>query len=190
MSKRKTPESNTHDLTSGAPPTTSSHGFTLVEIAVVAMIIGILAGIAIPQFSKIVATARQTQAEADLEMLSASILQLAWDTGKWPNGHVRNQYVSNPLEVPYPYSSIYDLEHDKSGLLGNNGTYFDTNKWAGPYIGDIPLDPWDRKYIFDSDYRIDGVWHIAVYSGGPNRSGVNIYDSDNIVYDFGLAPTP
>lgn len=147
--------------------------FTLIEIAIVVLIIGVLTSIAIPMFSKARKKARINEAQADIEMLTAAVRQLAWDTGKWPGGADR-------LEVS---AECWDLSKDNAGLLGNDGT-FDTDKWDGPYTREVKTDPWGNPYFFDPDYYPNGMGSnpklAIVGSFGPNGSGKNVYDSDNI----------
>ena len=38
------------------------------------------------------------------------------------------------------------------------------------------LDPWGMPYMFDADYMHEGTPCRAIYSGGPNKSGLNVYD--------------
>src|SRR5690606_13200347 len=50
-------------------PNLNSHGFSLVELMVVVAIIGLLAAIAVPQFEKFQAKARQSEAKSQLSAL-------------------------------------------------------------------------------------------------------------------------
>ena len=148
-------------------------GFTLVEIAVVTMIIGLLASLGSMAIMKSVRNARIKEAQTDLEMISTAVLQLAWDAGKWPNGQPRT--TGGSVER-------WDISADSCGLMGTDGSYSD---WKGPYYGGEILDPWDNPYFFDPDYRHrekDGTVRNAVVVGsfGPNGSGRNLYDSDDI----------
>jgi len=115
-----------------------------------------------------VENSRIKNAETDLEMISAAVLQLAWDTGKWPNGLVRTSPGS---------AEVWDISGDQSGVMGSDGSY---NDWKGPYYDGETLDPWGNPYFFDPDYRISGVNQIVVGSFGPNGSGRNLYDNDDI----------
>ncbi len=143
-------------------------GFTLVEILVVTLIIGLLASLAVVVVVKGNRSSLKRQAEAELEMMSAAILQLAWDTGKWPNQRLR----TNPGSA-----EVWDISLDSAGIMGSNGSYTD---WKGPYFDGATLDPWGNPYFFDPDYRINGVMRIVVGSFGPNGRGRNQYDSDDI----------
>jgi general secretion pathway protein G len=148
--------------------TSASEGWTLTEIMIVILIIGVLIAIAVPAFSKARMNARIGQAEGEVQMLAAAIMNLAWDTGKWPGAIPRN--VQSGAE-------IWDLRSAKGGLLASHSDFSD---WKGPYINRIVVDPWGNPYFFDPDYTIAGAWRVAVGSFGPNKSGRNVYDSDNI----------
>ncbi len=147
----------------------NKNGFTLVEIMVVTSVIGLMGALASLVVVKGIHASRVKQATVELNMISTGVLQLAWDTGKWPNGRPR----TNPGSV-----EIWDLSTDSAGILGSSGSYTD---WRGPYYGETTLDPWGNPYFFDPDYRIDGVMRIVVGSFGPNGIGRNRYDSDDIV---------
>lgn len=143
-------------------------GFTLVEIAVVTMIIGLLATLGSLAIMKSVQNSRIKQAETELSMMSAAVLQLAWDTGKWPNGQPRTTAGS---------TEMWDISLSSCGLMNTDGNYSD---WKGPYYGGEIMDPWGNPYFFDPDYKIDHVDHVVVGSFGPNGVGPNDYDSDDI----------
>lgn len=143
-------------------------GFTLIEIMMVTLSAGMLGTMASLAVLKGVRNARIKQAETELTMISAAVLQLAWDTGKWPNGSPRTTPGS---------TEIWDIEPDNRGIMGSDGTF---QEWKGPYYEGEILDPWGNPYFFDPDFRVDGVFRIAVGSFGPNGKGRNLYDSDDI----------
>lgn len=181
------------------------HGFTIVEIMLVVSIIGILAVIAIPKVVNAVNKARISQAQTDLDFISAAINQLTADTGKWPatdawldndashyGYDIRNQ-GANWIEVP-------DLSTPEAGLLSSRTNFFGS-RWQGPYLEKLPIDPWGHQYFFDSDYNVGpsnaseragavvtgggGVTgptfnRVVVGSYGPNGVGANKYDKDDI----------
>jgi len=145
------------------------NGFTLVEIVVVVAIVGFLASMAVLAISKGVDNARTKQAETEIEMISAAVLQLAWDTGKWPNGQHRINGGS---------MEMWDISLPSCGLMDTDGNF---NEWKGPYYDGSIEDPWGNPYFFDPDYRVnDGTMHVVVGSFGSNGKGRNLYDSDDI----------
>lgn len=145
-----------------------SNGFTLIEIMITVSVVGLLAAAGALTVVRGVSNSRVNKATGELQMLSASVLQLAWDTGRWPNKRLR----TNPGSV-----EIWDISSSGAGLLDSDPAYTD---WKGPYYDGETLDPWGNPYFFDPDYRVDGVDHIAVGSFGPNGEGRNKYDSDDI----------
>ncbi|MCF7848663.1 MAG: type II secretion system protein GspG [Kiritimatiellales bacterium] len=143
--------------------------FTLVEMMITISVMSILMAMAVFVVKDITRRVYVKQAKTELEMIATAISQLAWDTGQWPNRTVRNNAGS---------AEAWDLTPSYTGLLGNNGSF---TGWDGPYIDKIPADPWGNPYFFDPDYTIDHAVRIVVGSFGPNGSGRNRYDADDIV---------
>ena len=142
--------------------------FTLVEIMVVVAIVGILTGMAIAGFRTARRTAFLHRVRADLRVISGAIEQLAFDTNQWPGGVPAGE-TSNP--------EVWDLNSPAAGLSSSDGRF--TN-WHGPYMKNVPRDPWGQPYFFDPDYTVNNQTKAAVGSFGPNRAGRNQYDADNI----------
>lgn len=145
-------------------------GFTLVEILITVVIIGLLASMGSLAIMKSINNARIKTAESELAVFSTAVLQLAWDTGRWPNGTDRTQAGSD---------EVWDISSLESGLMmaDTNNVYLD---WKGPYYEGVTNDPWGNPYFFDPDFKVDGQMRVVVGSFGPNGIGRNAYDSDDI----------
>lgn len=142
-------------------------GFTLVEIMIVVAIIGILAGMGTLAIMKSINGSREKAAESELAIISSAILQLAWDTGKWPNGADRGTPGS---------TMVLDLSAQAAGLTGNDGT-FPAELWKGPYYDGNTVDPWGSKYFF---HPSSAGSTVLVGSQGKNKLGAQSGDDDNI----------
>lgn len=156
----------------------SASAFTLVEILVVVLLIGLLMTFATRGVLKARNTAIIKDAEKELVMIAAAVETLAWDTGCWPGG--QHQRITKKLDDSGVGREITDLTASDSGLL-EAGDY---PNWRGPYLTQIPVDPWGTPYWFDPDYTTANGSIAAVGSSGPNKSGKNVYDSDNIYVDL------
>ena len=154
------------------PTRAKDRGFTLIEILVVTGVIGILLGIAVPGYNHYREMAKIAEARQVLKDIERAIIALAIDTGEWPG----------PMPIGTGANSELDhLNYPKAGLTNNANNDF-TN-WNGPYIeGVVPLDPWGSNYFFDPDYDAGGPDKVpAIGSHGPNKSAINVYDSDNVI---------
>lgn len=176
----------------------SRYAYTLVEMMIVVAIIGVLGSIAVPQVIRAVNKAKEKQAEADLEMISTAVRMLAADTGKWPciSSNTLKTYTTF-YNGGYWNDEVYDLGTPLAGLMTGTVHVAYGYDWKGPYIHEIPTDPWGNRYEFDPDYRVyygkevgrlsttpnypESANAPVVLSWGPNRRGSNnVYDADNI----------
>lgn len=106
-------------------------GFTLVELLVVAAIIGILAGLAIPNMRTILLRARATELAGDMEVVRVATQSYNGENHTWPGE--ASQGAVPPELVPYlpeGYSFSrdgYDLDYENwslpGGLPGDPGTH-------------------------------------------------------------------
>ena len=103
-------------------------GFTLIEIMVVVIILGILAGLVLPRFMGRTEEARRTKARIQIENLESALKIYKLDNGAYPS-------TEQGLEALVQKPTI--------GFLPKN--------WReGGYLekGKIPLDPWGRPYLY------------------------------------------
>lgn len=101
-------------------------GFTLVEILVVIVVIGVLATLVAPNVFKHVGTSKLAAARAQVEMLAAALEAYYLDNNVYPTSEQGLTALwREPLLEPRP---------------GN---------WRGPYVRKaVPNDPWGRAFIY------------------------------------------
>ncbi len=99
-------------------------GFTLVELLVVMVILGLLAALVVPSYLGRERKARWQAAKTQIEFLGTALDTFRLDVGRYP-------------------SSQEGLAALRSGG-GIPG-------WDGPYLKkEVPLDPWGRAYVYRS----------------------------------------
>lgn len=116
-------------------------GFTLLELMLVVIIIGILAVVVLPRFTGKTREARITAARLQIESLSLALDNFEMDNGCFPT--------------------------TEQGLEALRTRPDNASNWKGPYIKRrIPLDPWGKPYV----YRSPGVQNIDydLFSFGPD----------------------
>ncbi|NQT92124.1 MAG: type II secretion system protein GspG [Lentisphaerae bacterium] len=143
-------------------------GFTMLGNVAVMMFLSIVAAVKVPPAVSAIQEMQLERAEKDLQMLSSAMLRLARDT---------DTTATEKRGLPH-YREIWDLGSAKAGIVRANPDRFP--RWKGPYLQEVPRDPWGSKYFFDPDYSIGKRHYSVIGSFGPNRQGRNIYDSDNI----------
>lgn len=130
-------------------------GFTLIEMLVVLVIIGLLAGLVGPKlFTKVDSSKVQT-AQTQIKMLKGTLETLRLDIGRFPTEAEGLALLSTPPAD----------EKIKS-------------RWHGPYLDEeLPLDPWGNPY----QYGVPGAnsQPFALYSlGADGQLGGEEYDAD------------
>jgi len=101
------------------------HGFTLLELLVVMVIIGLLAGYVGPKFFGQIGKSEVKAARAQIDALQKSLDQYRLDVGRYPS--------------------------TEQGLAVLVARPADEPKWAGPYLSKaLPKDPWGHDYQYRS----------------------------------------
>ena len=101
-------------------------GFTLLELVVVIIVLGLLAGIVAPQIIGRLSDAKSTTARTQIELLSVALDGYRLDNGSYPTTEQGLAALRDrPTRAPVPAS------------------------WRGPYLRKaVPLDPWGRAYMY------------------------------------------
>ena len=101
-------------------------GFTLLELVVVIIVLGLLAGIVAPQIIDRLSDAKSTTAKTQIELFSVALDGYRLDNGAYPTTDQGLAALrERPTRAPVPAN------------------------WRGPYLRKaIPLDPWGRVYLY------------------------------------------
>jgi general secretion pathway protein G len=100
-------------------------GFTLLELLVVMVIIGLLAGFVGPRFFAQIGKSEVKTARAQIDALGKALDQYRLDIGRYPGTQ----------------EGLAALVQRPEGNV----------KWAGPYLSkSVPLDPWGTPYSYKS----------------------------------------
>jgi general secretion pathway protein G len=127
-------------------------GFTLIEIMVVVVILGILAAIIVPRVLDRPDTARLVKAKQDIRTLESAL-----------NLYRLDNYV-------YP-----STEQGLDALINKPGGEPEARNWQqGGYIDRLPVDPWQRPYLYLSPgQRGDFDVYTLGADGVPGGEGIN-----------------
>lgn len=126
-------------------------GFTLTELLIVLVIIGLLAALVGPVLYQRINPAKQSVAQAQIAGFMTALDSYFLDAG---------QYPSTP-------QGLSALRNKPDGLL----------KWKGPYLlKEIPPDPWGNPYTYRSPGRNGGYEIVSL--GADGKEGGENEDSD------------
>ncbi|WP_322026515.1 type II secretion system major pseudopilin GspG [Burkholderia sp. BCC1977] len=121
-------------------------GFTLLELLVVLVIIGLLAGIVGPRLFANVDQSKVTAANAQIHILSKAVDQLRLDIGRYPTTQEGLALLVSPPADATP-------------------------GWNGPYLKKaVPLDPWGMPYQYASPGTRNPDYDIVSYGPGKNAA--------------------
>lgn len=126
-------------------------GFTLLELLVVVVIIGLLASYVGPKYFAQIGKSESAVAKAQITAFEKALDTYRIDLGRFPT-----------------------TEEGLAALLENPAA---NAKWNGPYLKkSIPLDPWGRQYLYQSPAK-DKEIEITSY-GKDGQAGGTGDDAD------------
>jgi general secretion pathway protein G len=131
---------------------TAARGFTLIELMVVLVIIGVLAALVVPNVLDRADDARATAARTDVNNLMQALKLYRLDNQRYPTSEQGLQaLVAKPSAAPVP---------------GN---------WK-PYLDKLPADPWGRAYQY-ANPGVKGPIDVFSY-GADGQAGGEGKDAD------------
>lgn len=120
-------------------------GFTLMELLLVLVIVGLLAALVGPTLYQRIKPAKETAARMQIENFGAALDSFLVDVGRYPSTQ----------------EGLAALRAKPSGV---------SDKWNGPYLKkDLPQDPWGNPYVYRAPGRSGGYEIIS--HGADGREG-------------------
>jgi general secretion pathway protein G len=108
--------------TASSNPKSPGNGFTLIELMIVVVILGLLATMVMPKILDKPEQARRTKAKVDVRSIQSALAMFKTDTGRFPT-------TSEGLQALAANPGI--RSYSKEG-----------------YLERVPADPWGNKYIY------------------------------------------
>jgi general secretion pathway protein G len=137
----------------------NARGFSLIELMVVIVIIGLLVSIIAPRFMDAPGKAKQVKAKATIEALESSLKMYKLDNGSYPT---TEQGLTALVQQPA-----------NTGPTWKKGGYLEK--------GQVPKDPWNNEYIYLSP-GLHGDFDIITYGldgipgGEEENADINNWD--------------
>jgi general secretion pathway protein G len=130
-------------------------GFTLLEMIVVLVIIGLIMGLVGPRLFGQADKAKVQTAETQVKMLRGALQTMRLDISRWPT------------------------EQEGLGLLITKPASAEAAQgWAGPYLDeDVPQDPWGHPYQFAAQASGNNPFTLYSY-GADGKPGGEGQDAD------------
>jgi general secretion pathway protein G len=136
----------------------SNTGFTLIELMIVVVILGLLATIIMPKILDRPEQARRMKAKVEIRGIESALALFKTDTGRFPN-------TSEGLEVLV----------SNQGIKGYN---------ADGYLDKVPSDPWGTKYVYISpgvnsrDYDLKSYGQDGENGGAEDSADIESWNLD------------
>ena len=132
-----------------------SRGFTLIEIMVVVVILGVLAAIIVPNFLSRPDEAKVTKARVDIKALEESLGLFRLDNGFYPTTEQGLQALVSKPETGRIPAKFPD----------------------GGYLKRVPADPWDNPYVYLAPGREGRPYDLFSY-GADGQPGGEKFNAD------------
>jgi general secretion pathway protein G len=131
----------------------NQRGFTLIEIMVVVVILGVLAALVVPRFLNRPDEARVTKAQVDIKSLEEALGLYKLDNSYYPSTEQGLRALVNKPEtgrIPTKYA-------------------------VGGYLKKVPVDPWNNEYVYLSPGLHSNDFDLISYGadGEPGGEGTD-----------------
>ncbi len=142
-------------------PLRSTSGFSMIELLVVIMILGILAGLVAPRIIGKGDDAKITSAEVDIKSIGTALKMYKLDNGSYPT---TEQGLAALIEAPS--TEPLPVKYAKGGYLDKTS---------------VPKDPWKSDYIYLSpgvhdDYDLISYGQDKVPGGEDGNKDINSWE--------------
>jgi general secretion pathway protein G len=140
----------------------NKNGFTIIEVLVVIVILGLLATFMVPKIMGKPDEARIAKAKNDIQAIESALKMYKLDSGYYPT-------TEQGLEALIQKPSIEPIPKNF-----RKGGYLETSK--------TPLDPWDSPFIYrcpgenDRDYEIISLGADRVEGGEDYNTDIKSYE--------------
>lgn len=134
-------------------------GFTLIELMIVVVILGLLATIIMPRILNRPEQARRVKAKIDIRNIESALALFKTDTGRFPT-------TSEGLEVLVT----------NPGIKGYN---------SDGYLDKVPLDPWGNRYIYvcpglqSKDYDLESYGKDGEDGGADDNADIESWNLED-----------
>ena len=131
-------------------------GFTLIELMIVVVILGLLATIVVPRMLDRPEQARRMKAKIDIRSIESALRLFKTDTGRFPT-------TSEGLEVLVSDPGIKGYDSDG-------------------YLDKVPLDPWGNRYLYlypgvhSRDYDLESYGKDGEDGGTGNNADIESWN--------------
>jgi general secretion pathway protein G len=123
------------------------YGFTMIELLVVLVILGLLAGLVGPQFFGKVDSSKVRTAETQIKMLKMALQTYRLDVGSYPAD------LDSLRKAPASVSQF----------------------WDGPYLDEqLPLDPWNNAYVYRLEASAEQGFYLYSLGADGQEGGENL----------------
>ncbi len=122
-------------------------GFTLLELLVVIVILGLLIGLVAPAVLRQLGHAKDSIAQQSIQRIGSVLDLYKLDVGSYPSS--------------------------QDGLQALITKPDDADSWSGPYLKSaaLPLDPWGHPYLYDQPSTRPGLDYDLCSLGSSGKSG-------------------
>jgi general secretion pathway protein G len=144
------------------PTITNPKGFTLIELMVVIVILGILAGLIVPRIMGRPEEAKQLKAKMQIESIGTALKLYKLDMGSYPTTEQGLQ-------------ALVTAPATEGGGKWRKGGYLEKGK--------VPKDPWDNEFIYlapgtNGDYDLISYGADGVSGGEDKNKDITSWDTE------------